>query len=503
MHNPPHLDGAGLPGDGALTAFAPRLRASWQRSRGYGVAPDHVEPVFTGAVDRESLFYECGREVLQGLRATLANEPVSMMITGSDGLVLCRMSDDPSVDRALDRVHLAPGFSFAERNVGTNGLGLALADRAPTLVRADEHYCSDLRGFTCAAVPVLDPCTSDLVGSVNLTTWSDASSALLLALAQAAAGNTGALMLARGHGSRMSPSVPRGEVFRVQPGSLAEQELPRPLSARWTQAVERARLAMARGDVLAVVGEPGAGKTALACLARRAARPRVRLLGARPPGDTDVEAWLGLWSPELAKDDTCVVLEAVDALSAWVAGRLADVLGAARRPVTAWAPAPLQPYVVTAERYDAIPEALRAHVDSVVEVPALRRRPDDILPLADLFARRHRGRPIPFTPAAARALSDHSWPQNARQLERVVRDAASRTDTIDVQHLPAEVFTDGSRRLTRIEQVERDEIVRCLTEPGTTTARAAARLGMSRATIYRKIAHYGIQAPGRTPRGRD
>ena len=34
--------------------------------------------------------------------------------------------------RALDDVHLAPGFGYAERDVGTNGLGLALADRAPT-----------------------------------------------------------------------------------------------------------------------------------------------------------------------------------------------------------------------------------------------------------------------------------------------------------------------------------------------------------------------------------
>ncbi|MER5910319.1 helix-turn-helix domain-containing protein [Streptomyces sp. NPDC001982] len=501
--NPPHLDGV-RPRDAAgITAFAPRLRASWQRSRRYGVAPDHVRPVFTGSVDRESLLYECGREVLQSLRSTLANEPVSMMITGSDGLVLCRMSDDASVDRALDRVHLAPGFSFAERNVGTNGLGLALADRAPSLVRADEHYCSDLRGFTCAAVPVLDPVTSDLAGSVNLTTWSDASSSLLLALAQAAAGNTAALMLARGHGGRMSPSVPRGEVFRVQAGSLADQDLPELLSQRWTQALDRAHTAMLHGDVLAVVGEPGAGKTALACLARRAARPRVRLLGARPPSDTDVEPWLSLWSPELAKDDTCVVLETMDALTTRVATRLAEVLSAARRSVTPWTPPPLQPFVITAERYDALPEVLRAQVDAVVEAPALRLRPDDILPLADLFARRHRGRPITFTPAAARALCDHSWPDNARQLERVVREAASRTDTIDVHHLPAEVFTDTTRHLTRIEQLERDEIVRCLTEPATTMTRAAERLGMSRATIYRKIAHYGIRTPGRSSRGRE
>ncbi|MEV0204563.1 GAF domain-containing protein [Streptomyces sp. NPDC050788] len=497
--NPPRPEGRRSEDGSGIATLAPRLRASWQRSRRYGVAPDHVEPVFTGSVDTESLLYDCGREVLQGLRSTLANEPVSMMITGSDGLVLCRLTDDPAVDRALDRVHLAPGFYFAEQNAGTNGLGLALADRAPSLVRADEHYCAELRGFTCAAVPVLDPASGELAGSVNLTTWSDESSALLLALAQAAAGNTSALMLARGsHPGKAVYRAPRGKVFRVQVAGLADRELSEPpLSPGWTRALERARAAMARGEVLAVVGEPGAGKTALACRARRAVRPRERLLGATPPNDTDIEPWLSLWAPELVKDDTCVVLEATDALPAWAADRLAEVLASARRPVTPGADRPPQPFVVTAERYEAIPAVLRPLVDSVVEVPPLRLRPEDVLPLADLFALRHRGRTVTFTPAAARALCAHAWPENARQLRRVVQEAASRTDTVDIQHLPAEFFTDTARRLSRIEQLERDEIVRSLTEPGTTVAQAAERLGMSRATIYRKIAHYGIQVPGR------
>jgi transcriptional regulator of acetoin/glycerol metabolism len=59
------------------------------------------------------------------------------------------------------------------------------------------------------------------------------------------------------------------------------------------------------------------------------------------------------------------------------------------------------------------------------------------------------------------------------------------------------VFSGPSRRLTRIETIERDEIVRCLVQPGTTVNRAATELGMSRATIYRKVAQYGIRIPGR------
>ncbi|KUO06186.1 Fis family transcriptional regulator [Streptomyces caeruleatus] len=477
--------------------LAPRLRASWQRSEHYGLSPEDMRPVFTGSVDTASLLYECGHEVLQGLHRTLANEPVSLMITDRDGLVLCRLCDDSSINRSLDRVNLAPGFYFAERNAGTNGLGLALADRTPSLVRADEHYCTALRGYTCAAVPILDPITGSLAGSVNLTTWSDSSSELLLALAQATAGNTTALMLARGTGRRPRPT-PRGEVFRVYADRFRQQGDPYgAVSRSWSDAVATACTAMAQGRIVAAVGEPGAGKTTLISLARRQTEPRERVLSARPPAPDDAHDWLTLWTPELDKDSTCVIVSGVGALPAWTAAELARVFRRAHR-TDGGASGRLQPFAMTAESYAAIPETLAPLVDTVVEVPALRSRPDDVMPLAHHFARQHRGHAVTFTPAAERALSAYDWPENVRQLRRVIRNAASRTEVIDTHHLPAEVFTDTVRRLGRLQELERDEIVRCLTEPGTTVAQAAERLGMSRASVYRKVARYGIKLPDRT-----
>ncbi|WP_439379410.1 helix-turn-helix domain-containing protein [Amycolatopsis lexingtonensis] len=464
---------------------AARLRASWQRSERYGVPEDEVVPVFSGAVDTGSLLYECGTEVLRGLQATLANEPISLMITDSEGLVLSRLCTDAGINRSLDKVHLAPGFYFAESNAGTNGLGLALADRAPSLVRAAEHYCTDLRGYTCAAVPVLDPLTGGLAGSVNLTTWSEQSSELLLALAQAAAGNTAALMLARASGRTARPT-PRGEVFRVYADRVDPGDLPR-LSAAWTTAVAEARTALGGGRVVAVVGEPGAGKTALASLARRELRPRERVLNARPPAPDDVDTWLTLWTPELAKEGTCVIVSGVDALPAWATEELARIFAEVRH-------GELPPFVLTAEDAASVPAALSPLVDRVVEVPALRFRPDDVLPLARHFARRDRGRDVTFTPAAARALTAYDWPENAKQLRRVVREAASRSQVVDTPQLPAEVFTGVGHRLSRLQALERDEIVRCLAEPGATVVRAAAKLGMGRATLYRKMGQYGLNA---------
>ncbi|TWD79419.1 regulatory Fis family protein [Kribbella amoyensis] len=482
--------GADLAPVGALPK---RLLASWQRSQDYGVSLDDVEPVFTGTFDQDSLFFQCGQEVLTDLHRTLSSEPISLMLTDADGLVLNRLSGDHSLLRALDDVHLAPGFAYSEREAGTNGLGLALADRVPTLVRAEEHYALSLCTYTCAAVPVLDPLTGRLEGSVNLTTWCQSSSELLLALAQSAANNTTALMLARSQGRRPRPT-PRGEVFRVETSRLEPGSgTLRALSSAWESVLSLTKDAVTAGRVVAAIGEPGSGRTTVLAQAERLSRPRERILAASPPAPQDIDAWLALWTPELGKPHTAVVVRDVDTLPVWVAERLRDLVVRARRdrgPTVA--PLPLS---MTAERFEDIPPALAALVDTVVQVPPLRDRPEDVLPLARYAAQRARGREVALTPAAEHVLRDHAWPGNVAELHRIVKEAARRTDRIDVRHLPGTLLSDTTHRLTRIETFERDEIIRVLTQPGISMRQAAEELGMSRATIYRKIAQYGIHLP--------
>ena len=504
----PTEPGAGL----AAGPVAERLLASWRRSEDYGVPLESVRPVFAGAPEaQDSLFFQCGHEVLTSLHRTLADEPISLMLTDADGVVLGRLSGDTSLLRALDAVHLAPGFAFSEREAGTNGLGLALADRVPALVRAEEHYSLSLCGYTCAAVPVLDPTTGRLEGSVNITTWSRDRGDLLLALAQSAASTTSALMLARSRGLHPR-AAPRGEVYRVEaaqlePGSGTLHDL----SPAWREAVDEAARALAAGRLVAAVGEPGSGRATLLAQALRAARPRDRILSAGLPAPQDVEAWLSLWTPEVGKPSTSVIACDVDELPAWAGDEVGHVLTrAVRRPEGAVDVTPAEARgvvsgvsvaghgasgAVTARDFDGIPPAVRALVGTVVTVPALRERPADVLALAAHVARRVRGREIAFTAAAQRALTDHDWPGNVEQLVHVVRQAVTRTDVVDARHLPSEVLSGSHRRLTRIEAFERDEIVRALTRPGATMKEAARDLGMSRSTIYRKIAQYDLHVP--------
>jgi hypothetical protein len=193
-----------------------------------------------------------------------------------------------------------------------------------------------------------------------------------------------------------------------------------------------------------------------------------------------------------------VVVCDVDALPLEAAERLRDLVGHARNSRRADQAAaarggPLLGF--TAERFGDLPAPLAGLVDAVVQVAPLRERPDDVVPLARHLAAKARGRDVNVSAVAARALRDYAWPGNVTQLKRVVHDAAARADTIDLRHLPAELMSGTPRRLSRIETFERDEIVRVLTKPGITMKDATDELGISRATIYRKLAQYDLHIP--------
>ena len=134
------------------------------------------------------------------------------------------------------------------------------------------------------------------------------------------------------------------------------------------------------------------------------------------------------------------------------------------------------------------------------------------------FAARHRRSVKGFSPDAASALAAHGWHGNVRELENVVERAVLMEDgeQISLGSLPdavVEVLHGGGARAAepgagagraaaaRVEDIrpledeERRIILRALDATGWNIQEAAARLGISRATIYRKIERYGI-APG-------
>ena len=107
------------------------ILASWWRSRQWQVAADHIELNYLRDPDLESNLARTADPVLRHLHEQLDGQPISIILTDANGLVLTRMTADHDLERALDGIKLAPGFSYAEDKVGTNGIGTALEAGGP------------------------------------------------------------------------------------------------------------------------------------------------------------------------------------------------------------------------------------------------------------------------------------------------------------------------------------------------------------------------------------
>jgi len=141
-----------------------------------------------------------------------------------------------------------------------------------------------------------------------------------------------------------------------------------------------------------------------------------------------------------------------------------------------------------------------------VDLPPLRARPADILPLAQRFLStfaRGAGKAVSsISPAAAERLLSYSWPGNVRELQNCMERAVAlaRFNEIGVDDLSERVrdtrstdvalaSTDPALLLS-MEEIERRYIMHVLETVGGNKTTAARVLGIERKTLYRKLEHY-------------
>jgi DNA-binding NtrC family response regulator len=150
-----------------------------------------------------------------------------------------------------------------------------------------------------------------------------------------------------------------------------------------------------------------------------------------------------------------------------------------------------------------------------VHLPALRDRRSDIPMLVHHFLDRYApGGTLQVTPAAMKSLLHYDWPGNVRELENCVARAVTLGDhqVIDVKDLPPAIRTEQSSPVsmspqdaaslstTALAEMERMTILRVFEQANGDKALAGKMLGISRATLYRKLKRYNIPVkPGSSP----
>jgi transcriptional regulator of acetoin/glycerol metabolism len=563
------------------------ILASWWRSRQWNVPADKIELAYVRDPDLDTPLTRSAVPVLRHLREHLDGQPISLILTDPSGVVLSRMTADHDLERHLDGVKLAPGFSYSEESVGTNGIGTALEGGQPAHVFGSEHYAEHLEDLACAGVPIHHPISGKVVGAVDLTCWRKDADPLLIALVKTTADQITQALLndssaqelellqdylracRRSNGIVLALSndvVIMNDHARqvLEPGDQAmllgqagealaggrsgavEVELPTGLTARmhcrptrslsplgtaggvvhvklleasrrlaaesavparmflpglvgsgalWLRGGQQVQEAYDTGEWLVLEGEPGVGKLALA----RAVHQRHNPAGhfdVLDAADAGSPSWLVRARRALLEADGDLVIRHIDQLGARQLHMLAGALAEARSATRAsrlWV-------AVTLTHRSAEPnltELLRQFPTSVA-LPPLRHHVEDLPELVTFFLGKlsQHGR-LTCSQEAMKLLVRSSWPGNVEQLWQVIRRIVQRrrVGAIMPRDLPPECWTVSRRLLSPLEALERDAIVQSLLDTDGNKAKAAESLGMSRATIYRKIHEYGIVIP--------
>jgi transcriptional regulator of acetoin/glycerol metabolism len=577
-----------LSGEEAPPGVRSEILASWRRCELNGVNADRlVLPLSPDFDPRGSKLFLAAEPVLRRFAERLFDTHSSIVLADRRARVLGRWSGDRGLDKGLERVSVASGFSVAEDVAGTNGLGTALEEGRPAAIQGSEHFAEPFMSFTCVGSPIRHPITRRVEGGINIacrvkdtnslvlpmvmemaseiehslylhaaerervlfdTFWEEARSSAVpvvsmseqLMMTNAAAarlleGTDQVVLWEQAH-QAVAQHAERSIVVTLADGrTVAAHCRPVELGGRsfgvviHLDAALPDRLPTARLDTAAAprgsalvgesrawkdlealvrrvsvtrlpllfLGEPGTGKCALAHHAHQLSRvgdPWTVFDAALAKVDGP-DDWLRAVRQRLECADGTVLLRHVAMLDPVAAGGLCAVLDAVgddgpRLMATAMTDIPSEAGVF---------QSLFDRLGVVrISVPPLRQRPDDIRALAAALVRRNAMRePTPrLTPEALQALLRLDWPGNVRQLDNVIKGllATGRRSDIQLEDLPEEVRRQTSRRpLSRLEQLELEQILVALRQADGNKLEAARTLGISRATLYRKLASFGVE----------
>lgn len=388
-----------------------------------------------------------------------------------------------------------------------------MAARAPLTQRLIfEQFTARCRETSAAVVGISDQYMITNAAATDLLSPADQGVIWSALCDDGEGGGVHSVTLSNGRTIEVKSQVVRlggsvgGHLVELAPQSLGSRPRPsrRPRDRRPATTVESILDSVRQSDPqrLLILGERGAGKVTLAQQLHQRLNGdepftliscELSLVGAGQP-------WLDELATHLQRTDQTIVLRHVDVLTAPVAQAVIALLdpgttGPTARDKSGPGTVPHRgPRVIstasdpfTDGRGGALREALG---EQTVQLPPLRdRRPEfaslaaamlnDIAPAVHVSGR------------ALAALQNYDWPGNFTQLRSVLAqsaDAAGR-HIIGLEHLPGEVAgaLRGPQALSRIEELEREAIIAALREQHGNKLRAAAALGMSRSTFYRRL----------------
>jgi len=291
---------------------------------------------------------------------------------------------------------------------------------------------------------------------------------------------------------RSAPSLP---VQPLRTVDLAAEDLR--INPVLSQAMDRARRLLAAGLPIVITGESGSGKTAFAkavarsCFGDDGEIVFIDCAALEPQADLSA-----LFRLRLKGQKSCLLIDRIDEMDE---ARQTALLGLLESDRQAGANG-IGVIVLSTNDLDHLvrdarlrPDLLHRLKGGAVTLAPLRNAPDVEATIRDLFhiEREALGKPLLEMDDEARlVLLHYHWPGNLRELRNALRHAIALADgkLIRMDHLPYDIVAQIARKdLTARSQSEASKIEAALRYNNGNVSLTARYLGVSRATLYRKI----------------
>lgn len=205
---------------------------SWIRSAAAGVDPDaNMAPVLLDSADlveyRESHPLSSVFPLLYDVLGRAAEDCDCVMAVGDADGKLLWVCGPPGILRQAESINFVEGAAWDEHHAGTNAPGIALHLNTAVQIRAAEHFNRLVQLWSCAAAPIHDPVTHEILGLIDITGGEDVASPQTLGMVRAAArmaeselARIAAVVAGRGPevgrpGELWSPTSAAGPVLRL------------------------------------------------------------------------------------------------------------------------------------------------------------------------------------------------------------------------------------------------------------------------------------------------
>lgn len=565
---------------------------SWERCQTYSITNHAHAPT----LNEESLLTQralskrirsAARNALGKAGQLLIDTESIILLSDRNGVIIESAGDRKTLDRGREN-NLELGGNWTEQAIGTNAIGTALHLGQPVTIHGCEHYCEDIQRWNCAATPVRDPLSQEVLGVLDIS-WPNGlgeknAAALSASLASQIESELNRLamrereaLMEHGHLARMRRGndpilildrngqnvLDFEDLAKFSADDAGLSSLKKNIPSLIDQAPETISAALSEctpdtdfevisqgsdaigvmislrrnkrkrafpGAELARIGAAGA---TLAELCKKAER----LAGADIPVLIEGEAGVGksFLSQALHKASAqanrpieildCAELTEASLLRILEEDRFGDIgtlcLNGPGSTVPAAQKLLLRLVETVMERdvriialssrhlYDDMksgrfrPDLYYCIAAARLEIPPLRERPDEVLPLLGQLCLKHTQatgrRELRFTSAANAKLYNYDWPGNLLEMKNLVvsLDALSLNGLIDQAELPSEFHTAAPSNPGTLRDAERARIINVIDEEYGNLSKVAKRLGIARSTLYLKLDSYGIERPGK------